>query len=32
MLQGLQTLGPFTNMYTYMGVRLAHPLDIVSTF
>ena len=32
MLQGLQTLDPFTDMYTYTDLYLAHPLDIVSTF
>ena len=31
-LQGLQTLDPFTDMYTYTGMCLAHPLDIVNTF
>ena len=31
-LQGLQTLDPFTDMYMYTGMYLAHPLDIVNTF
>ena len=31
-LQGLQILDPFTDMYTYTGMCLAHPLDIVNTF
>ena len=31
-LQGLQTLDSFTDMYTYTGMYLAHPLDIVNTF
>ena len=31
-LQGLQILDPFTDMYTYTDLWLAHPLDIVNTF
>ena len=31
-LQRLQTLDPFTDVYTYTGLCLAHPLDIVNTF
>ena len=31
-LQCLQTLDPFTDMYTYTGLCLAHPLDIMNTF
>ena len=31
-LQGSQTLDPFTDIYTYTGMCLAHPLDIVNTF
>ena len=27
--QGLQTLDPFTDMYTYTGLCLANPLDII---
>ena len=28
----MQTLDPFTDMYTYTGLCLAHPLDIMNTF
>ena len=27
-----QTLDPFTDIYTYTGLCLAHPLDIVNIF